>query len=184
MRWTLNGLAFYIDAVEQFTDSITEAEPTSPGLSGLADYTRRYRGGSAFDNLATGARGLFEELDAIRYDLLVRGSKITVGNYDEEADYSAKVLSTFERFRQGDVADHRVEIRSRAEMDSIEAAVLGLVTQLHPELFGRLDAFCTERRGFLDPVIAVPTARCSSTWLGSTTLRRSAAPGSTSPTHA
>lgn len=40
--------------------------------------------------------------------MLVRGAKLTVGTFDDEADYSEQVLVAFDRFRQGDVKDYRL----------------------------------------------------------------------------
>jgi len=38
-------------------------------------------------------------------------------------------------------------------MNHVEAAILDLVAQLHPEIFSSLDEYCSRHRGYLDDVI-------------------------------
>ena len=70
--------------------------------------------------------------------------------YEEEADYSAAVLKTFERFKQGTVKDYRVRYRIWPGMNHVAAQILELVAKLFPEEFSALDEYCRQHGAFLD----------------------------------
>ena len=55
-----------------------------------------------------------DALGQIRYCTRIRGDRVEVSRYQDEADYSAAVLKTFERFKQGAVKDYRVHYRTLA----------------------------------------------------------------------
>jgi DNA mismatch repair protein MutS len=73
-----------------------------------------------------------------------------VTRYEEEADYSAAVLKTFERFKQGAVKDYRVRHRVWPGMNHVAAQILELVAKLFPEEFTALDEYCRRHASFLD----------------------------------
>jgi len=78
---------------------------------------------------------------------------VKVRKYEGEADYSAEVMSTFERFKQGAVKDYRLSLNAAAGMNHIEAQILDCVARLHPDLFARLHEFYARHRQFLDEII-------------------------------
>ena len=73
-----------------------------------------------------------------------------VSRYQEEADYSATVLATFERFKQGAVKDYRIRYRTWPGMNHVAAQILELVARLFPEEFTALDEYCRQHAAFLD----------------------------------
>ena len=73
-----------------------------------------------------------------------------MSRYQEEADYSATVLQTFERFKQGAVKDYRVRYRTWPGMNHVAAQILDLVARLFPEEFAALDEYCQQHAGFVD----------------------------------
>ena len=73
--------------------------------------------------------------------------------YDSEADYSAEVLATFERFKQGAAKDYRIGFHNPPEMDHVEGNVLSLVARLFPEVFSALDDFCARHQDYFDRTI-------------------------------
>jgi DNA mismatch repair protein MutS len=77
-----------------------------------------------------------------------------VSRYEDQADYSAEVLATFEKFAQAEASDYRVTYRGSLQMDHVEAQVLEGVARLYPEVFGDLDDYCRRWRHFLHPTIA------------------------------
>jgi DNA mismatch repair ATPase MutS len=78
---------------------------------------------------------------------------VDVSRYDGEPDYSTKVLQTFERFRQGAVADYRVTYRTWPGINHVTAQILELVARLFPGEFAALDEYCGRHASFFDDVI-------------------------------
>lgn len=152
-RWFLEAVRLYCDAVRELGEALRAAAPASRGLRGLAAYLEGYAGSEGFLALARKAERLEEALDRIRYTLLIRGSRVTVSTFEEEPDYGAEVLATFERFAQGAAREVRFSFQEPVEMNHVEAEVLEGVARLEPETFAALRRFHEGRRGFLDPVV-------------------------------
>src|SRR6266567_2325762 len=124
-RWFLHAVEIYCDAVKQLGADLTAAPLKSRGLGGFRDYLTAYAHGSDFKSLLQEAQRLTADLSAINYRVLLRAGSFTVGNYDQEADYSAEIEQTFEKFKQGAVKDYKVDYRSAPEdMNHIEAKIL------------------------------------------------------------
>lgn len=152
-RWLLNAIIRYCDALNELRARLPALLVHSAGLADLRDYVIAHTASPDFAQLERTARGLVGELAEVCYALLVRGAKITIGRYDDELDYSQQVLATFDRFRQGEVKDHRTKLPRALSMDHVQAAILEHVARLFPDLFARLDAFCTQHYGFADDTI-------------------------------
>lgn len=152
-RWYLNAVDAYCDAVTVLACGLAEADVRSRGLLGLGDYLLGYTRSKEFTTLREQVGELQRGLGAVRYCLLIKGNRITVGHYDDEADYSDEVGRTFHRFRQHDPKDHRITFPTPTGMDHVEAGILDLVARLYPDLFGALDDFCAGNSDYLDPTI-------------------------------
>jgi DNA mismatch repair protein MutS len=152
-RWFLDAVASYCDAVGALASELTQAALDSRGFRALRQYLTDYRDSERFTVLVSEARSLIEGLGEVRYRVHIRGNRVKVSKYDGEADYSAEVAETFAKFQQGAVKDYRVKLPYWADMNHVEAQILDLVAQLHPEVFMALDHFCTSHVDFLDPVI-------------------------------
>jgi DNA mismatch repair ATPase MutS len=121
---------------------------------GLREYVTSYTAAERFASLAAEARSVLDGLARVKYTLRIRGKRVTVSAYSGERDYSVEVERTFERFRQGEVDDHRFKLPDSGAMDRVEARIVELVARLYPDAFRALDAFCTRHRDFLDRTIA------------------------------
>jgi len=152
-RWYLDAIAAYSEAVTQLTRGLDAADVASRGFIGLLAYLSSYVQSTAFTSLAEQARQLRADLAALRYCLLIRGNRISVGRYDGELDYREEVLGTFERFQQRAVKDYRATFPALADMDHVEAGVLDLVADTYPELFRALATFCSGNGSYLDPTL-------------------------------
>ncbi len=152
-RWYLEAVEVYCDAVRSLAEGLSGVGPNSRGLTAFAEYLGAYAASEGFASLAAEARELREDLAGVGYTVRIRGSRVDVGKYDSEADYSAEVEKTFERFEQGATKDYRTRFSGGAEMDSVEERVLDIVALLHPEIFGALDAYCARHGDYLDPKI-------------------------------
>lgn len=153
-RAFLNTTIAYVETVEALASDLCAAEIQSRGLLGLRAYLDRYVASEAFRALRDEGRELDEQLDGVRYTFLLKGSRITVGPYDDEQpDYSAQVGETFERFQQGAVRSYLPEFKDWDAFSGI--GVLYLVSQVYPELFARLDKFCQQHAQYLDHTLGV-----------------------------
>jgi hypothetical protein len=153
-RWFLEAILTYVRAVRGLTAELGATEPRSRGISGLLAYLGRLTSSDAFMSLAAGAEDLRTAIDEIVYDVLIQGNTVKVRTYAGEADYSAQVLATFEKFETSAPKDYRAKFRDHATMNHVEAQILDAVARLHPDTFARLHDFCQERRDFLDDRIA------------------------------
>jgi DNA mismatch repair protein MutS len=154
-RRFLNAVGEYCDAVTALEAGLGHMTVRSRGLLGLRGYLERYVSSAAFTGLQAETRRLEDALDAVKYCILVKGDRVTVGRYNDEVDYSEQVTQTFARFQQGAVTDYRDARPDRKEEDFAAAAVLHLVSKLFPDLFGALDSFCQQHADYLDPTVAL-----------------------------
>lgn len=154
-RLFLNSAGKYCDAVAALATGLTEAEVCSRGLRGLRDYLAEYVRSEPFTNLRAEIGHLLDALNTVRYCIVVKGDRVTVGHYSDEVDYSEQVVATFERFQQDATTDYRDIRPNWREEDFAELAILDLVAKLYPDLFGALDEFCRRHAGYLDRTVAV-----------------------------
>lgn len=153
-RLFLNSAAGYCDAVTALATGLARVGVRSRGLRRLHAYLSDHVRSEVFTALQTENRRLREALDTVRYCVVVKGDRVTVGHYGEEIDYSQQVVETFQRFQQDAATDYRDLRPNWREEEFVELAILDMVAKLYPELFGALDAFCDRYRSYLDPVVA------------------------------
>ncbi|HEU4567508.1 MAG TPA: hypothetical protein VFR99_05685 [Marmoricola sp.] len=153
--WALTAVLEYCRAVEALRDGLEGASVASPALRSLATYLADHTASPEFGRLVGRARELRAALERVEFAVLVRGPRVTVGDYDGEPDYGAVVTEVFDRLR--DEAREPVSARlapAGAEMDHVEAQIVGLVGRLHPELFAELEQFCLQHEDFVDTTLA------------------------------
>ena len=152
--WLLDAAAIYCDAVTSLAAiRIAPALPCSRALRSLHEYLVSYAASPGFTTLAGATRSGKEALGNIRYCTVIRGDRVEVSRYDGEADYSAAVLKTFERFKQGAARDYLIPYRVQPGMNHVTAQITELVARLFPREFAELDEFCRRHAGFLDEAI-------------------------------
>lgn len=151
--WFLEAASQYCVSVKAFRDALREATPKSSGLVGFGAWLSAYLESEPFITLERDVEAAKAALDTVRYCIHINGSSVTVLNYDGEGDYSRYVLRIFERFKQGDAKDHRVEIKEWPEMNHVEAKVLDCAAELNPGPFLLLSDFCSNHADFLEPVV-------------------------------
>jgi DNA mismatch repair protein MutS len=149
----LEAVAVYCETLATFARDLPLAAPRSKGLCEFHEYLTGYVESDRFQSIVLDATRIKARLAAIRYCVLVRGSAVTVLHYDAEIDYSVDVLRIFEKFKQGVVKDHSVELHDWLNMNHVEAQVLDFVAQLHPQEFMELASFCANNAGYLDATI-------------------------------
>lgn len=148
--WFLDAAAVYCDAVQTLAGHLASAQISSRGLLAFRKYLASYVASDGFIALATDTGGQKEALKRVRYCTRIRGGRVDVSRYQDEADYSAVVLKTFERFKQGAADDYRIRYRTWPGMSHVAAQILELVARLFPEEFAALDEYCRHHATFLD----------------------------------
>src|SRR6185437_2420941 len=151
--WFLDAAAVYCDAVASLAGHMAAAQPGSRALRDFRDYLVSYAASPGFTALASDTRDQKESLGQIRYCTRIRAGRVEVSRYDGEADYSAAVLKTFERFKQGAARDYLIRYRTSPGMSHIAAQITELVARLFPEEFAGLEAYCRQHDGFPDEAI-------------------------------
>jgi DNA mismatch repair protein MutS len=152
--WFLDAVDIYCVAVRQFARDLSLIDLRSRGFLAFREYLTSYFKSNDFISLFAETQELKSALSGIRYSLHVEGKRITVDRYNSEPDYSADVLRTFEKFKQGAPKEYRFRVPSAPDMNHVEDAILSLVAQLYSEIFSPLDKYCSRHQDFLDGVIA------------------------------
>jgi DNA mismatch repair protein MutS len=148
--WLLDAAGIYCDAVAALAGHLASAPVSSRALLAFRDYLASYVASAGFITLASDTRSCKDALAGIRYCTRIRGGRVEVSRYTGEADYSAAVLDTFERFKQGAVKNYLIRYRVQPGMNHIAAQILDLVARLFPEEFAALDEYGRQHTGFLD----------------------------------
>jgi DNA mismatch repair protein MutS len=153
-RWFLDAVDIYCDTVKRLAHDLSTADLKSRGLLAFRDYLEDYSESEHFSSLRAETTTLLADLSTIKYCLLIKGNGFKVRKYQSEIDYSAEVLNTFEKFKQGAVKDYKPKFPSGLDMNHIEAKALEFVAKLYPEIFGKLDNYCSSNGNYLDKTLA------------------------------
>jgi DNA mismatch repair protein MutS len=148
--WFLDAAAIYCDAVNSLAGQLATAEISSRGLLAFRAYLAAYAASAEFTTLASDTRDRQRDLGQIRYWTRIDGTRVDVGRYGGEADYSAEVLGTFERFKQGATRSYLVGYRTSPGMNHVAEQILERVALLFPGEFANLDEYCRRHAGFTD----------------------------------
>jgi DNA mismatch repair protein MutS len=152
-RWFLDAVDIYCDAVSCLVHDLSLANLTSRGLLAFREYASEYAASERFASLLKEAKELEAEISSIGYCVLINSPYVQVRKYEGESDYSADVQATFERFKQGAVKDYNFKFTDSPKMDHIEERIFELVTRLYPDIFKRLQAYCTRNKNYPDSAI-------------------------------
>ena len=153
-RWQLDGAVVYCDAVARLARQLDGAALASSGLRRIREHVARYVTSDGFTALVTDTERVARAIGDITYCVLVKGNRVQVSTYEEQDDLSEQVRRTFERFALGEGKDYSSKLPGGHGMDQVEAHILALVAQLHPEPFARLHEFWDRHQEFVDGTIA------------------------------
>jgi DNA mismatch repair protein MutS len=158
-RWTHEAACVYCTAVQQLSDGLAASEPRSAGLQAFGDRVTAYLHSPEFTDLRDEALHVKDMLDRVEYTMRLRGGRITVRRYEGAADYSAEVLSTFDRFRQSEPIPDSETARAGPgrrvpDLNHVEAAIVDMVARLHPDPFEAVAEFNSRHDKFVSPFIA------------------------------
>jgi DNA mismatch repair protein MutS len=99
-RWGHEAAYIYCAAVQTLADGLSASRPDSAGLRAFSRRVTAYLGSPEFTVLRDEAFRVKDMLDRVEYTMRLRGGRVTVRRYEGAVDYSAEVLSTFDKFRQ------------------------------------------------------------------------------------
>ena len=108
--WFLDAASMYCDAIQSFAEALRSAPLSSRGLRAVRAFLVTYVASADFDSLVADTAARKDALAQIRYCTRIRGLRVDVSRYEDQPDYSAEVLHTFERFKQGAAKDYRVQL--------------------------------------------------------------------------
>ncbi|WP_208446971.1 MutS-related protein [Burkholderia anthina] len=152
-RWQLEAAHLYCDAVRALSADLEIVDLRSTGLRRVRDHVRHYVLTDAFLLLATSEARVRALLDQVHYTIHIDGDSVVVSRYDGEPDYSAEVLSAFEKFRQRELVERRFRADDYPNMNHVEAKILDCVVRLNTDAFDALTRFCGEHASFFDPAV-------------------------------
>ena len=152
-RWFLEAVSVYRRTVCALREQLEPLELSSRGFLGLRDYLAGYVASDGFSALRQDTQAAENDLAGVRYAVHIRGNRVRVSRYEDEADMSAEIERTFQKFQQGAVNDYRRRFREHADMNHVEAQILDLVAKLHPETFAKLEQFCARHKRYLDETV-------------------------------
>lgn len=153
--WFLDAVEIYCEAVNFLLDELTLIDLKSRGFLALQEYLANYVNSVGFISLLSETKKIKSDLSTLKYCLLIKDNSIKICKFESEIDYSIEVEKTFEKFKQGAVKDYRVKFSTWADMNHVEAEVLGFVAQLYPSVFSDLDQFYVKNSNYLDETIGI-----------------------------
>lgn len=151
--WFLDSAQTYCDAIARLARDLPGLDIQSRGLQAFRDYVAEYARSAGFNSIRTEATAVRQGLDDVAYCVDIKGSRVTVTKFEHAADYSAEVLSTFQKFKQGEAKERLASFADMPDMNHVEARVLDLVAQLFPDSFSALGGYCARHRDYVDRTI-------------------------------
>lgn len=149
--WFFDAAETYGQAVSRLFEDLSAITTTSRGLLGFRAYLATYVESDRFTSLLADTAQLKDDLARVAYRLQIRENRITVSRYEAEADYTAEIEDTFQKFKRGAAKSYLVKFPPEPDLNYI--GILDRVALLYPDVFRSLDEFCDHHRGFLDRTI-------------------------------
>ncbi|MEM0157432.1 MAG: hypothetical protein QXN26_05145 [Thermoplasmataceae archaeon] len=152
--WHLDAALLYFDAVKDLDTKLRNANLNSKGLRSLREYIRNYVDSEAFVQTSREAKEIKAGLSAIRYEMSIGSSRITVRKDKGRENYNEIVREAFAKFRDNNKSSGTAQHVNDPSMNHVETAVLALIARLFPEEFRTLISFHDNHSNFIDPVVA------------------------------
>lgn len=151
----LDSADTYCKAVDRLTRFLASSDLKSRGLLAFRKYISDYAGSDAFTVLQSETDAMRDELADVHYCMLIKDLTIKVRKYEGEPDHTPQIEEIFQKFRQGSVKDYRQKVLDGPYAEHVEAGVLNLVARLYPDIFSKLNGYCTKNMGFVDQTLFV-----------------------------
>jgi len=152
LRWMLDAAQRYGQAVRELADDLGDLPLRSAGLTGFREHLAAHAASAPFRRLLDDASACRAALDSVRYNVRIEGLRVRVLPFRDEADYGAEIEETFARFGRGETRTREFRLPA-AYMTRVDEQIVDRVARLNPEVFGQLERFGEEHRGFVDETI-------------------------------
>lgn len=152
-RWLLDAASEYTAAVTELFQGLSAEPVRSKGLTAIRTYLDEYLKSKPFAGLSAQVKDVENDLQAIRYEVLIEGLRVEVRLYHKESDYSTEIRSLFQRFAQEAHREYDYSFQDKPDMNHVEGWILDRVAKRYPEPFAKLAAFYQTHAQFLDETI-------------------------------
>ena len=149
----LNNVENYCQAIDDLHEKLSDMSFASIGINEFARYLSDYCASEQYKKLCRDIKYLRNELKSVKYCMLIQHGTIRVRKYEDQVDYSQKIIDTFDKFRQGDVAEYRQNLSEKPYVPHVEAEILNLVAKLYKDIFEDLNNFCLDNMHFEDQTL-------------------------------
>ncbi|MBU2754569.1 DNA mismatch repair protein MutS [Acidithiobacillus sp. CV18-2] len=163
-RVFLDAIGNYQTVFSSLVDALTAAKPRSTALCTVLEGLIHELQAPQRQEMHDTARALRQELDALRYDLQISGSHVSLWRECLQRNVDEEIVHTFSRFLaapSGEENAREEQEIGQMDVDPVQARVLDAIAELFPELFARLAVFY-QRWAQPDPqaaIDAVPALR-------------------------
>jgi DNA mismatch repair protein MutS len=154
-RSFLDAAQIYCGAISRLIHDLSVTTFTSRGLLAFKEYVTRYAASAQFTSLLRQTKELATDFSVIAYSVLIQMPRVDVRLHEGEPDYSAEVLATFERFKQGAVQRYKFDFSESPDVNHIEGQILDRAAQLYRDAFLKLNEYYTENKKFEDSTIVI-----------------------------
>jgi len=152
--WFLEASLLYFDAVIYLAGKLIDSDLNSKGLESLREYTKSLIHSDAFRLASEEAAKVKAALSAIRYEMSIGPSRVTIRKDRGRKNYNEIVREVFEKFRDSEKPRKNPQRFNEAYTNQVEIAVLELIAHLFPEEFRALTSFYDNHRDLVDPILA------------------------------
>lgn len=152
--WLLEAALLYFDTVNYLAGKLEDSDLNSSCLGSLREYIKSLVHSDAFRLASEEATSVKAALSAIRYEMSIGSSRVTVRKDRGRKNYNEIVREAFGKFRDSEKPGKNPRRFNDSSSNHVEIAVLELVARLFPEEFRALASFYDNHRDFIDPTVA------------------------------
>lgn len=149
--WLLAAMETYVGAAERLQDDLRAAGPASAALRDVVVWLGSALAAEPHQTLRRDAARVRRRLDAVRYNIRIRGNQVRVTRDARGADFSQEIARTFARFDDTGGKSYLIQVPDPIDMNNVEARILDGVARLHPDAFADLADFAARHANAVDP---------------------------------
>ncbi|MEM0139903.1 MAG: hypothetical protein QXZ44_04745 [Ferroplasma sp.] len=153
-RSILDASYIYIDSIHAILEKIKTLHLNSAGLINFFNFLREYSVSPEFASLLADTKNTGGMLSEVRYSLLIKNDRVTVGRYIDGNDYSEAVIDAFKEISEAGKGQDAGQKHGNS-INNIDYMILEKIAMLEPEPFQELHKFYSKHRGFYNKNIEI-----------------------------